>query len=533
MLLRSHIVGGPYDPEADRLAVRSRRSPAASVERERCSTPASLSGSPFFLQKILLNGWLPLEMSARELNEELQAACVKYRDDPAGFDLFMYDWGHAELKDWAPQEWWHKEVDDCIREYLAGDDDRPLCIAVSSGHGAAKTAYVARRIRWFMSCRAHPQVVATANTESQLISKTWREVAKWHKLAHNRAWFEWTATSYYLKAHPETWKANAIPWSEHNTEAFAGTHEESVLVVFDEASRIADSIWEVTDGVFTTKKNIWLVFGNGTRNTGRFYECFHKNKKYWKTWNVDSRTCNAANKSYLERLIEQYGGEDTDQARVRVRGLFPRSATRQLISTEAVEKAMGYQAEGWEYLPKVMGVDIARFGENSSTICVRQGRKVFDIEVLPKQDLMQTAHHVAEAIKTHRPVQTFVDGSGMGAGVVDRLRQLNFSVVDVNGGYQSLNPRFLNKRAEMWWEAKEFIEGLCELPKDSKLKDELTCVEYDFTDKGRIRLDRKSDIMEQYGFSPDRADALVMTFAYPIADFAESVTELEPKQFED
>jgi hypothetical protein len=121
----------------------------------------------------------------------------------------------------------------------------------------------------------------------------------------------------------------------------------------------------------------------------------------------------------------------------------------------------------------------------------------------------------------------------MGAGVVDRLRQLNFQVVDVNGGNQSLNPRFLNKRAEMWWEMKEFIEGGCELPKDKRLKEELTCIEYDFTDKGRIRLDRKEDIAEQYGFSPDRADALAMTFAYPIADFNEEGMKLDPPIFQD
>jgi hypothetical protein len=468
-------------------------------------------------------------------NEELQAACVRYMNDPSGFTRYMYDWGHGTLEQWDGPDAWHEEVFQAIREYLESDDNDPLCIAIASGHGAAKTTLLAGWIiPWFMSCRAHPQVVCTANTESQLTTRTWRELAKWHKMAANRDWFEWTATSFYLRAHPETWKANAIPWSENNTEAFAGTHEENVLVVFDEASKIADKIWEVTDGVFTTKKNIWIVAGNGTRNVGRFYDCFHKLKgKPWKTWTIDSRNCKAANKSYLDKLIEQYGGEDTDQARVRVRGLFPRAATRQLISTAAVEKCMEHEAEGWEYLPLVMGVDIARFGENASTICLRRGRKVYEIDVLPKQDLMATAHYVAEVIKRERPVQVFVDGSGIGAGVVDRLRQLNYSVVDVNGGNASLNPRFLNKRAEMWHEMKEFIEGLCELPPDTKLKEELTCVSYDFTDKGRIRLDRKSDIMDEFGFSPDRADALAMTFAYPLADFGEEGIRLEPAVFED
>lgn len=472
-------------------------------------------------------------MSRKDLDEQLQEACEQFADDPYGFTMFMYDWEHGQLKDWNGPDWWHKEIFQCIKDYLQGPETMPLQIAVASGHGAAKTALMAWLVHWFMSCRAHPQVVVTANTETQLNTKTWRELAKWNKLANNKDWFEWTATTYYLKAHPETWKANAIAWSENNTEAFAGTHEDSVFIGFDESSKISDKIWEVTDGILTTEKNIWVAFGNGTRNVGRFYDCFHKHKHIWRTWNIDSRTCKAANKVYLERLIEQYGGEDQDQARVRVRGEFPKTATRQLISSESVEKDMGFEAEGWELLPKVMGVDIARFGENSSTICVRQGRKVFEIEILPKQDLMTTAHCVAEAMKTHRPIQTFIDGSGIGAGVVDRLRQLNFSVVDVNGGNSSINPRFLNKRAEMWWEMKSFIEGTCELPKDSKLKDELCCVCYDFTDKGRIRLDRKQDIMEQYGFSPDRADALAYTFAYPVADFSESNTELEPVAYAD
>src|SRR5258706_11902160 len=252
-------------------------------------------------------------------------------------------------------------------------------------------------------------------------------------------------------AHPDTWKANAIPWSENNSEAFAGTHEESVLVVFDEASKISDKIWEVTDGVFTTKKNIWLVCGNGTRNTGRFYECFHKHKRFWKTWNIDSRTCKARKKYYLDRLIEQYGGEDQDQSKVRFRGFFPAAATRQLISTEAVEKSMGFQAEGWELLPKVLGCDIARFGENSSVLIFRQGRKVFDPIVLPKQDLMQTAHVIAEEMKKGRPIQTFVDGSGIGARALDTLRRSNFPVVDVDGGESFLQPPVLDEpRGNLW-----------------------------------------------------------------------------------
>lgn len=472
-------------------------------------------------------------MSKQDHELALKEACVEFVNDPESFTRFMYQWGVGQLSEWEGPDKWHCEIFRVIKDYLEGPETQPLCIAVASGHGAAKTAFIAWLIRWFMSCRAHPQVVCTANTESQLNTKTWRELAKWHKLALNQHWFEWLATQYYLKAHPETWKANAIPWSENNSEAFAGTHEESVLVVFDEASKISDRIWEVTDGVFTTKKNIWVVVGNGTRNTGRFYECFHKNRKYWRCWNIDSRMCKAANKPYLDRLIEQYGGEETDEAKVRVRGLFPERASGQLISTEAVERCQKTEVVSWEYAPKVMGVDVARFGSNQSEIAFRQGRKVFPIIRVPKGDLMMQSQFVAEQIKKERPHLVCVDGSGMGAGMVDRLRQLNFSVMDVNGGNSSINPRFLNKRAEMYWEMKEFIElGECELPPDRELRDHLTATEYHFTDKGRIRLRRKEEIMEEYGFSPDKADALSLTFAYPVSDDPADM-DVDPVIFED
>ena len=475
-------------------------------------------------------------MNTQSAEQEMQDACVRFADDPLGFTRWVFDWGQGELKDSDGPDTWQADVMNEVSKYCAaiarGENPGPLQLAVASGHGIGKSALVAWLIQWFMSCRPNPQIVVTANTETQLLTKTWRTLSRWHKLMVNRDWFEWTATKFAFKSSPEDWYAAATPWSANNADAFAGTHDQSVLVIFDEASKIDDVIWGKIDGAMSTRGAMWICFGNPTRNVGRFYDCFHKFHKWWKTRQIDSRDCKHADKVWVERFVEQFG-TDLDKMRVQILCQFPSAATRQLISTEAITKAQDFEAEGWEMLPKVMGVDIARFGENSSTISIRQGRKVWPIEVLPKQDLMTTAHEVAERIKSERPMQVFVDGSGIGAGVVDRLRQLNFPVVDVNGGNSSLNPRFLNKRAEMWWEMKEFIEGGCELPKDSELKKELTCVEYDFTDKGRIRLDRKADIMDEYGFSPDRADALAMTFAYPIADFSETGISLEPNAYND
>jgi hypothetical protein len=198
-----------------------------------------------------------------------------------------------------------------------------------------------------------------------------------------------------------------------------------------------------------------------------------------------------------------------------------------------VERAQVTEVDAWDFAPKVMGVDIARFGDNFSEICFRQGRKVFPIERVPKGDLMTQAAFIGERIRKEKPGVVCVDGAGMGAGVVDRLRQLGFSVVDVNGGNQSLNPRFLNKRTEMYWAMKEFIEtGECELPRDKVLRDHLIATGYNYTDKGKLRLDRKEDILAEWGFSPDKADALSLTFAYPVPDIGDE-RDVDPVLYED
>lgn len=485
-------------------------------------------------------------MSRKALDEQMQEACERFAFDPLGFVRWAFDWGHGELKGEDGPDVWQADVLNEIGAYCkklircrqgVGPDPGPLQMAVASGHGIGKSALVSWVILWFMSCRDDAKIVVTANTETQLTTTTWRELALWHARTHNKDWFTWTATKFYLNSNPEKWYASAVAWSENNPEAFAGTHAKNTLMLFDEGSKIADSIYEKADGAMSTFGAMFLVFGNPTRNMGRFYDAFHKDRKFWITRQIDSREAKKANKVWIQQFIERRGLTD-DRTKYQILGQFPSASSRQFISTSAVEKCQNFEAEGWEYMPLVMGVDVARYGENSSAVCMRRGRKVYPLITFPKQDLMTTAHQVAELIRKERPVQVFVDGSGIGAGVVDRLRQLNFQVVDVNGGNSSLNPRFLNKRAEMWAEMKEFIEGVCELPKDDpnvspSLKDELTCVEYGFTDKGRVRLQRKEDIAEEHGFSPDKADALAYTFAYPVSDDTDAGMMFDPPVFAD
>lgn len=388
-------------------------------------------------------------------------------------------------------------------------------IAVSSGHGIGKTRLVASKIHWFLSTRPHPQVVVTANTETQLSTKTWRELHKINSTARNKNWFESTATRFFLRDASETWFAAAIPWTEKRSEAFAGTHEDHVLYLFDEASAIADVIWDVSEGAMTTTGAKWCVYGNPTRNTGRFAECFGRQKHRWHTMQIDSRTAKMADQKQIQQWIDDYG-EDSDFVRVRVRGLFPRIGSNQFISSECVDICKKYKSEAYESFAKVFGVDVARFGEDQNVVCIRQGRKVLPLVKWRGLDTMQTAARVVELYEKQKPDMIFVDGVGVGGGVVDRLKQLLPArlICEINSGNTAHDPStYFNKRAEMWGDMREAVTAQIELPPDNELSDDLCAVQYGFSSKQQIQLEKKEDMKKRGLSSPDCGDALALTFA--------------------
>ena len=387
---------------------------------------------------------------------------------------------------------------------------------------------------WAMSCFADAKVVVTANTEKQLMTKTMSEIGKWFRLVRTSAMFKTTATSIYSNAegHDRTWRVDAIPWSDNNTEAFAGLHNKGriVVMIFDEGSAIADKVWEVAEGAMTDDDTIiiWLVFGNPTRNSGRFRECFSKYKHRWRTRHIDSRTVEGTNKTQLDQWVQDYG-EDSDFVRVRVRGEFPRAGTMQFISSEDVENARRRPAEAFLDDPFTMAVDVARFGEDMTVISHMRGRDAKSIPWTKMRgaDTMAVADRVAELWRIHKHDAVFVDGGGVGGGVVDRLRRLNVPVIEVQFGGKPTRSSgtgdgdiiYANKRAEMWGYMRDWMRGGM-IPDDGDLASELTGVEFGYVMKeGRdaILLEKKEDMKKRGLASPDSADSLAMHFASAIA----------------
>lgn len=480
----------------------------------------------------------PAKASAGHPELRLHREIGAFRFDPLGFVLYAFPWGQpgTALADESGPEPWQRDLLDRLGRRLLSIDEA-VREATASGHGIGKSALVAWIILWAVSTVRDTRGIVTANTEGQLRTKTWPELAKWYGLCINRGWFVFSATALYssVRGHEKTWRVDAITWSENNTEAIAGLHNKGrrAFAIFDEASAIPDGVWETVEGALTDANTelFWCVFGNPTRNTGRFRECFAGGRfaHRWQHSQIDSRSVGMTNKTEIAGWVQDYG-EDSDFIRVRVRGVFPRAGDLQFIDGERVEMAMRRGLLKDDGAPLVMGVDVARsLAGDQSVIRFRKGPDARSIPPVKMRipDLMQVAARVAEQIVAWRPAAVFVDVTGLGAGVVDRLHQLGHDMVvgvnfagrvDPTPGQSAL---YANMRAKMWGGLKDWCALGC-LPDDPDLKADLTGVEYGYDSQNAILLERKQDMRKRGLASPDDGDALALTFAYPVARRSEA-----------
>jgi hypothetical protein len=485
-------------------------------------------------------------------------------DDPLKFILFVYPWGkkgtplaHFEgPRDWQREELWNlgSHIREQKRQIVIRDQKRKELqgrlrgieldkalepfqpkvyqSATASGRGVGKSSLTSWLNHWMMSTRLGGTCINTANTEAQLKSRTWAEVGKWHTLALNGHWFERTALSLkpadwfekqlkqQLKIDTGYYYSQAQLWSEETPDAFAGVHNHNgVLLIFDEASGIPKPIWTVSKGFFTEPvlDRYHFAFSNPRRNTGSFYECFHKDRNFWRRRNLDSRTVEGTDKGLLNQIIDQHGS-DSDEARVEVKGEFPRQGDKQFISRETITGAIERQLEVDPYAPLYMGIDIARFGDDKSVFRWRQGRDGRSIPPveLKGADNMEVANLAAHWIDKTDPDAVCID-AGNGTGVIDRLREMGYKVHEVWFGSSPTDPEWGNKRTEMWAKMREWLNGSC-IDNHPDLIDDLSGPQYGFSGKSdKIMLEQKESMKKRGLASPDHGDALCVTFAVKVA----------------
>ena len=462
-----------------------------------------------------------------ELENELIDTMAGFQFDPQACAEYSFPWGEpGSTLEHEKIRTWQRKLNEDIAKHLKDPKTRytPFQGSIVSGHGIGKSAEVGMITHWAMSTCEDAKVIITSNTDTQLRTKTSPEIAKWFRMAINSHWFKPNATSIHSvdPNHIKTWRADLIPWSDNNTEAFAGAHnkEKIILIIFDEASSISDKIWEVTEGALTDENTIiiWLVFGNPTRNTGRFRECFRRFKHRWKNYQIDSRQVEGTNKKQLEQWVEDHG-EDSDFVKVRVRGVFPSASVKQFIGTDDVDRAFGrkLREEQYNFAPKIIGVDPAWEGNDETAIVLRQGLALRVLATIPKNDNdVEMANLVARFEDQERADAVFID-AGYGTGIYSVGKSLgrNWQLVWFAG--KPMDKGYLNKRAEIWGLMRTWLKEGGAIPKDQVLYDDLIGPETVARVDGRQQLESKDDMKERGLPSPNRADAVAITFAYPVA----------------
>jgi hypothetical protein len=458
-------------------------------------------------------------------------------NDPEAFVLFAFPWGqpNTPLAKFSGPRKWQREILRDIAKHIKVNEGKvnmdTLREAVSSGRGIGKSALVSWLILWMLTTRIGSTVIVSANSEAQLRSVTWGELTKWQAMIINSHWWEISATKIVpaawltelverdLKKGTRYWAAEGKLWSEENPDAYAGVHNhDGMMLIFDEASGIADAIWAVGAGFFTENilDRYWFAFSNPRRNSGYFFETFNSKRDFWQTRQIDARTVEGTDKQVYEQIIAEYG-EDSIQARVEVYGDFPSAGEDQFISPMIVEDAFKRPKYKDETAPIVIGVDPARGGLDSTVIVVRRGRDIVAIKRYKGEDTMSIVGRVIDAIDEYKPTLTVIDEGGLGYGILDRLTEQRYKVRGVNFGWKAKNPvMWGNKRAEMWGAMREWLKT-ASIPQDKMLKDDLVGPMKKPNSAGTIFLEGKKEMKSRGLASPDAADALAVTFAYPVA----------------
>ena len=456
--------------------------------------------------------------------------------DPLEFVRLAFPWGepNTQLEDKAGPDEWQIELLNDIKEGLK-TPDQVIREAVASGHGIGKSAMVAWIILWAISTHEDTKGVVTANTDTQLKTKTWAELAKWYYLFVARDLFTYSATSIYSnqEGHEKTWRIDAIPWNDSNPAAFAGLHNQGkrTLVIFDEASEISDIIWEVAEGAMTDADTeiIWCVFGNPTQSSGRFHACFHKNRSLWNRKQIDSQTVKISNKAELEGWRVQYG-EDSDFFKIRVKGEFPSASDKQFISTALVDEARRrtLQEKQFRFAPVIIACDPAWTGGDETVIYLRQGLFTKKLFATTKNDNdIEIAGILARFEDEYKADAVFID-LGYGTGIKSAGDAWGRSWTLIAFGGKSNRQDCKNKRAEMWANMKDWLKEGGVIPEDDQtLADDLMGPETVPNTSGLIQLESKEAMKKRGVPSPNRADALALTFAQSVVSREQAITEAQ------
>jgi phage terminase large subunit len=401
-------------------------------------------------------------------------------------------------------------------------------LAMLASKGVGKTTLLSWVCWNFMATRPHPKIAATSVSWDNLSDGLWTEMAKWQaKSPLLKEMFTWTKTRIFATHHPETWWMSARSWakgadSSQQADSLAGLHADYMMFVLDEVGAIPDAVMAAAEAALSSGKECKLVIaGNPTHLEGPLYRAATQERHMWDVVEINSDPDNPKRSprvslEWAREQIQKYG-KDNPYVMVNVFGRFPPGSLNSLLGVDEVRDSMkrGLREQDYSFAQKRLGVDVARFGDDRTVLFPRQGLRSFKPVEIRNARTNEIAARVVQAKAKWGSEMEFVDDTGgYGSGVVDSLLQAGVTATPVNFASKAIDPRYLNKRAEIWFNMAEWIKrGGC-LPDIPELVRELTAPTYYFQN-GKFQIEPKEQIKERLGASPDLADALAMTFALP------------------
>lgn len=397
-------------------------------------------------------------------------------------------------------------------------------VAVKAGHGTGKTAIAAWSLIWFLVTRPFARIPCTSNKEDQIKERLWPEVTKWLRGSPLRKWITIQRTRINMKGYPEDWFAKIEAASD--PENLAGYHAKYLLYIIDEAAGLEDEFAAVINGAVTTEGAKVFMIGNPTKRSGYFYDSFAKNSDRWATHTISGRNCPLVSDQWVKEMEEEWG-KNSDVVRIRVDGKFPKSESDNYVSTELVEKSFNTVIRRTNG-PKILGVDVARYGDDEIVFFGSQGRKQLEMETFQKQATTEVSGRIIHWVRQKGYQVVNVDVGNMGAGVIDEAREkaekynLNCRIFEIGFGQKPPNKQahmhHKDMTAFMWHNIKSMMkdEVGIDLIADEKLKEQLTNRKYSFDSSGRLKLESKEKMKERGVGSPDRADGCVLSYFNPL-----------------
>ncbi len=415
-------------------------------------------------------------------------------------------------------------------EVLAAFPRQPR-LAMKACKGPGKTTVMAWLAWNFLLTRPDPKIAATSVSGDNLADNLWAEMAKWQARSDFlTAKFEWTKTRIFNRQRPETWWMSARSWAKTADKArlgqtLAGLHSDYILFILDESGGIPDGVMASAEAALSSCVEGHIVqAGNPTHLEGPLWRACTSERRLWHVTEIsadpdDPRRATRVKAEWAREQIEKYG-RDNPWVLVNVFGQFPPGSLDTLIGPDECAEATrrAWKPEDIETAPRILGVDVARFGDDSSVIFPRQGLVAFPPIKVRNIDGTQGAGLVARQWQDWDADACFIDDTGgFGSSWIDNLRRLGREPIGIHFAGKATDPRYDNKRTEMYFEAVDWIRKGGALPPDTsqELIAALTRTTYSFRGD-RLLLEPKDQVKARLGYSPDDADAFALTFAQPV-----------------